>query len=143
MQRVARTRVRVRYADTDGMGVTYHANYLVWFEVGRTELMREAGSSYRNVEAAGISLPVIRGDYALHAPAVYDDELAVETRIVEIRTRRIVFEYAIHRGSTLIATGSTTHAPVARDGQVVVLPAEVRERLSPFVLPSARPRAAS
>lgn len=125
------------------MGVAYHANYLVWFEVGRNELMREAGSSYRELEAAGISLPIIRGDYVLHVPARYDDELSVETRILDLRTRRVVFEYAIHRGTALVATGSTTHAPVARDGRVVVLPAEVRERLSPFVLPAARPRAAS
>ena len=126
-----RTTFRVRYAETDRMGVTYYANYLVWFEVGRTELMRQAGSTYRELEETGVALPIVRGDYTLLAPSYYDDEITVETRVVELKTRRIVFGYEVRRGETLLATGSTTHVPLGVDGRVVAFPDEVRKMLEP------------
>ena len=72
-----KTRVRVRYADTDRMGVVYYANYLVWFEVGRTEWLRETGWSYREMEADGIALPVIEAQCEYRQPARYDDEIEI------------------------------------------------------------------
>jgi acyl-CoA thioester hydrolase len=77
---VRRSRVRVRYADTDQMGVTYHANYLVWFEVGRTDWLRGSGWTYRDMEEAGVSLPVIEVFCQYRQPARYDDEIEIRTR---------------------------------------------------------------
>jgi len=128
--RSGRTTLRVRYAETDRMQVTYYANYLVWFEVARTELMRDAGYSYRRLESEGISLPIIRGEYALHAPSHYDDELVIDTRIVELRTRRVIFAYEVRRGDVLVATGSTTHVPVDASRHVVMLPDAVRAAMT-------------
>src|SRR5205085_10715599 len=86
---VRAARVRVRYADTDQMGVTYHANYLVWFEVGRTDWLRGSGWTYREMEAAGVSLPVIEVFCQYHQPARYDDELEIRTRATLLTPVRI------------------------------------------------------
>ena len=87
---VRRARVRVRYADTDQMGVTYHANYLVWFEVGRTDWLRESGWTYRDMEDAGVSLPVIEVFCQYHQPARYDDEIEIRTRATALPSDRLV-----------------------------------------------------
>jgi acyl-CoA thioester hydrolase len=133
--RAHETTLRVRYAETDRMGVVYYANYQVWFEVGRNELMRAAGYPYTRLETAGVSLPITSGEYRLVAPARYDDEIRVVTRILEVKTRRVVFGYEVRRGDELLATGSTTHVPVAPDGRVVTLPPEARAALSSFAVP--------
>ena len=122
-------RVRVRYAETDQMGVVYYANYLVWFEVGRTELLRTLGWSYREMEDAGVGLPVIEASCAYHRPARYDDELEIRTRGTLLSAVRMQFDYDIVRppGDELIVRGRTLHAAVNAQGRPARLPARVRE----------------
>jgi len=125
------SRVRVRYADTDRMGVAYHANYLVWFEVGRTEWLRESGWTYREMEEAGVSLPVIEAHCQYRQPARYDDEIEISTVATVLSQVRIRFDYEARllRGSTLAATGHTVHASLGADGRPRRLPPRVLELL--------------
>jgi acyl-CoA thioester hydrolase len=125
---VGTTSVRVRYAETDQMGVVYYANYLVWFEVGRTDLLRRLGWSYREMEAAGFTLPVIDAACTYHRPARYDDELEIRTAGVLLSAVRMAFEYEIRRPSDgqLIVTGRTLHASLNPAGRPVRLPERVR-----------------
>jgi acyl-CoA thioester hydrolase len=111
-------RVRVRYAETDQMGVVYHANYLVWFEVGRVELMRQCGFSYSRMEIEeGCGIAVVDARIRYKAPARYDDQLLIETRVAKVRGSVIHFRYAIMRecDSTLLCEGETVHIVVGRD----------------------------
>src|SRR5258706_5387806 len=104
--------LRVRYAETDKMGVVYHANYLIWFEIGRTEFCRARGFSYREMEENENSFLVVAESYCRYkAPAYYDDELIVRTRITELRRRSLRFGYEILRASdgVVIAEGETGH----------------------------------
>lgn len=114
------------------MGVVYHAHYLVWFELGRTELMRGLGCSYGTLEDVdGIFFPVTEAGARYLAPARYDDVLQVGTRLVSVGGARVRFDYRLGRaadGKTL-ATGFTAHAAVGRDGRPLRLPGELRERL--------------
>jgi acyl-CoA thioester hydrolase len=89
------TTLRVRYAETDQMGVVYHANYLAWCEVGRTEYVRGAGMSYREMESAGVGLAVVDASLRFHGAARYDDEVRIETRLTRVGSRLITFEYVI------------------------------------------------
>jgi len=125
------SRVRVRYAETDKMGVVYYANYFVWFEVGRTDLLRGAGWSYREMEEDGMTLPVIEAHCEYRQSARYDDELEVRTTGTLRSPVRIEFSYEIVRPSdaTLIATGRTVHASLDRSGRPCRLPARVRGAL--------------
>jgi acyl-CoA thioester hydrolase len=125
------TRVRVRYADTDRMGIAYHANYLVWFEVGRTEWLREGGWTYREIEEGGVSLPVIEAHCEYRQPARYDDEIEIGTAATVLSQVRIRFDYEarLTRGSTLAATGHTVHAALGADGRPRRLPTRVLEYL--------------
>ena len=111
------TTVRVRYQETDQMGVVYHANYFVWFEVGRTSLIQERGSSYRELEEKGIILPVIEANCQYKSPARYEDLVRIETKIAELSPAKIRFDYrAIRdRDDMLLALGFTTHMWVNRD----------------------------
>jgi acyl-CoA thioester hydrolase len=126
-QASAVSHVRVRYAETDQMGVVYYANYLVWFEVGRTELLRSLGWSYREMEHEGIGLPVIEVSCLYHRPARYDDELEIRTKGTLLSAVRMQFDYEILRnpGSELIVSGRTLHAAVNGDGRPSRLPARV------------------
>jgi len=128
---IRRTRVRVRYAETDRMGVVYYANYLVWFEVGRTEWLRTTGWSYREMEQDGIALPVIEAQCEYLQPARYDDELEIRTRASVLTAVRIRFDYDVVRmpDDTLAASGHTVHAAVDTNGRPCRLPARVRELL--------------
>jgi acyl-CoA thioester hydrolase len=119
---------RVRYAETDQMGVVYYANYLIWFEVGRTELLRSLGWSYREMEHEGIGLPVIEASCLYHRPARYDDELEIRTRGTLLSAVRMQFDYEIVRnpGGELIVSGRTLHAAVNGEGRPARLPARVR-----------------
>jgi acyl-CoA thioester hydrolase len=127
------TKLRVRYPEADRMGVAYHANYLVWFEMGRTELMREAGCAYRELEERdGVYFPVIRAGVRYLAPARYDDRLEVAARITAMRGVRIRFEYELRReddGDGVLATGFTEHAAVGRDGRPRRMPGWLKQRL--------------
>src|SRR3954452_7360503 len=110
--------VRVRYAETDKMGVVYHANFFVWFEVGRCELLRVIGSSYRDLESRGIMLPVIEAHCEYRAPARCDDELQVLTRGTLLSPARIEFTYEVSRpGDGIVnAVGRTVHAAIDNTG---------------------------
>lgn len=122
------TRVRVRYAETDTMGVVYYANYFVWFEVGRCELLRSLGWSYRELEAEGTSLPVIDASCHYVTPCRYDDELEVQTEGSLLSPARLAFDYRILRVSDhqLAVSGRTVHASVNRQGKPCRLPERIR-----------------
>jgi acyl-CoA thioester hydrolase len=126
------TQLRVRYADTDGMGVAYYANHLVWFEVGRSEWLRRGGRSYADMEKAGVSLPVLEAHCEYRRPARYDDELEVAARPSLATPARLRFDYEIRRcrDQTLIAHGHTIHAAVDRHGRPRRLPDYVREMVA-------------
>jgi acyl-CoA thioester hydrolase len=126
------SRLRVRYAETDQMGVVYYANYLVWFEVGRTDLLRESGWSYREMEQEGYSLPVIEAHCDYRQSAVYDDDLDVHTSAVIVSPVRIRFAYDVVRSAdgVTLATGHTVHASLGADGRPRRLPARVKELFS-------------
>lgn len=129
---IRRTRVRVRYAETDRMGVVYYANYLVWFEVGRTEWLRTTGWSYREMEKDGISLPVIEVQCEYLQPARYDDEIEIRTRAAILTPVRIRFDYEVVRvgDETVTASGHTVHAALDTNGRPCRLPPRVREMLA-------------
>jgi len=113
----SRVKLRVRYQETDAMGVVYYANYLVWFEVGRTELLREGGLPYTEFEACGIGLPVLEANCCYRASAAYDDEIVIESRITELSAVKVSIFYKIYRerDGRLLAEGSTVHAFVRTD----------------------------
>jgi len=121
--------VRVRYAETDKMGVVYYANYLVWFEVGRGDLLRSLGWTYREMELAGVSLPVIEAQCSYQRPARYDDEIEIRTRGRMLSPVRMEFEYEVImiKDRTVAATGRTVHAALDTSGRPCRLPARVRE----------------
>jgi acyl-CoA thioester hydrolase len=125
-----RSRVRVRYAETDRMGVVYYANYLVWFEVGRTEWLRQSGWTYREMELDGISLPVIEAHAEYRRPARYDDEIEISTRMQMITPVRVRFDYEVWRPGedSPLATGHTVHAALDVNGRPCRLPPRVREQ---------------
>jgi acyl-CoA thioester hydrolase len=131
MPAVIVVRDRVRYAETDGMGVAYNANFLVWFEVGRTAYLRAAGLPYRRLEAAGYFMPVSSFEAELREPLRYDDEFEIHTWITRLRSRQVLFAYEIRRDGRLAARGSTTHVCVDAGRRPVSLPALLRERLEP------------
>jgi acyl-CoA thioester hydrolase len=120
--------VRVRYAETDKMGVVYYANYFVWFEVARTDLLRDADWSYRSMETDGFMLPVIEAHCNYRQPARYDDEIEVRTTAELVSPIRVAFAYEVVRPAddTLLAEGRTVHAALDRDGRPCRLPERVR-----------------
>ena len=124
--------VRVRYAETDQMGVAYYANYLVWFEVARTDWLRERGWTYRAMESEGYALPVIEAHCDYKASARYDDHIDIVTTARLISPVRLAFDYTLSRqgDGALLATGYTVHASVDRAGRPVRLPARVQELFS-------------
>lgn len=122
------SRVRVRYAETDQMGVVYYANYFVWFEVGRTDLLRNQGWSYREMEGDGVALPVIEAHCEYRQSARYDDDLEIRTTGSILSPIRVEFAYEVVRpgDATVLATGRTVHASLDRDGRPCRLPDRVR-----------------
>jgi acyl-CoA thioester hydrolase len=123
------TTLRVRYAETDRMGVVYYANYFVWFEVARADLMRSLGWSYREMEESGVILPVIESHCEYKRPARYDDEIEIQTTAQIQSPVRMTFSYQVRiRGSeTVAATGHTCHAATTPEGKPCRLPDRVRE----------------
>lgn len=124
--------LRVRYAETDKMGVVYHANYLVWFEIGRTEFCRARGFSYRDMEESENAFLVVAESYCRYkAPAYYDDVLIVRTHITELRRRSLRFGYEIIRepDGTVIAEGETGHVVTDGNGRVRSMPPGFTELL--------------
>jgi acyl-CoA thioester hydrolase len=126
------TELRVRYAETDQMGVVYHANYLAWCEVGRTDYIRARGRSYAEIEAAGVGLAVSDATLRFHAPARYDDLIRIVTTLTEIRSRTIAFDYRIERADdgTKLVTATTTLIGLDADGRITRLPQELLDALT-------------
>jgi acyl-CoA thioester hydrolase len=119
--------VRVRYAETDQMGVAYYANYFVWFEVARTDWLRAAGLTYRDLEADGVLLPVIEARCEYKSPARYDDALSVTAVARMVSPARLAFDYEIAGPAALVAVGSTVHATMDRSGRPIRLPTRIKE----------------
>jgi len=119
------TRLRVRYAETDQMGVVYHSNHLIWFEVGRVELMRQLGFSYRDMEREdGRFIAVAEAKCRYRAPVYYDQEVVVRTRLKKVRESVVVFSYELLQADsgTLLAEGQTTHIVTDLNMKVAPLP---------------------
>ena len=126
----ARSQVTVRYAETDMMGVVYHGSYLPWFEVGRTDLMKQYGLPYRQLEAEGFFLPVLEVGARYLRPARYDDPLTIVTTLREKPLLRIKLEYEVRHGDELLATGFTLHAFIDRAGKPVRPPASFQNKMN-------------
>lgn len=109
MDKVIEAELRVRYQETDKMGVVHHANYIKWFEVGRTELLRQHGISYREVEEKGFYLPVLDVTCQYKKPAFYDDTILIKTEISHYTGARLTFTYHVYREDELLVVGTTTH----------------------------------
>jgi acyl-CoA thioester hydrolase len=122
---------RVRYAETDQMAVVYHAEYLVWCEMGRTEYMRRLGASYASIERSGTLLVVADASIRYHAPARYDDIVRVETTLSDVRSRALTFDYAIFNANdgTRLVTARTMLVALDRAGRTSPIPADVRVQL--------------
>jgi acyl-CoA thioester hydrolase len=132
---IFKTTVRVLYGDTDAGGVVYNANYLRYFEVGRTELMREQVCSYNEIERLGFLLPVTECWVRYKAPAFYDDLLIVETTVAEVSKLKCKFAYRIVREEKdterpkLLVKGYTVHAAITREGKLTQLPDKILEKI--------------
>lgn len=124
--------VRVRYAETDQMGVAYHGNYFAWFEIGRTDLLRQLGMTYRELESQDVRLPVIEARVRYLRPALYDDVLEIRTQLTDLGGARLSFGYEVHREGAPgpLAKATTTHAAVDGSGRPRRLPPDLRRRLT-------------
>ena len=136
------TTTRVLYGDTDAAGVVYYANYLRYFEMGRTEYMRDLVLTYREIEDLGLLLPVIECYSRYKAPASYDDLLTIETSLAELKNVSCRFNYRIYKNysdksCTLLAKGHTVNASVNRDGKLTRLPAHVLEKFEKILTVSS------
>jgi len=123
----SRVEIRVRYAETDQMGLAHHMHYLAWFELGRTELMRANGVSYAALERGGLLLPVARAELQYRRGAGYDDRVEVRTRVSEVRSRSVSFDYEARSApdGELLATGTTVLVCTDRDMRPRRLPGDV------------------
>lgn len=129
------SRIRVRYAETDAMGVVYYANYLAYFEVARVEYLRSAGISYRDLEAAGVSAAVTQAHVRYLAPARFDDLLTIATRVADMTRVRFRIEYEVWREADdmLVAAGHTEHALLEHATlRPIRIPADVRQGIERF-----------
>jgi acyl-CoA thioester hydrolase len=127
--------IRVRYAETDAMGLTYHANYLTWFEVARVNLMDELGLPYRELEKRGYRLPVLEAHAEYLRPTFFDDRLTLHILIRERPSVRLRIHYELYRGPELCLTGHTVHAFVNLHGEPVKPPADVLAKMREFFCP--------
>jgi acyl-CoA thioester hydrolase len=129
--------LRVNYSETDQMGVVYHANYLIWFDRARTELMRETGLSYRELEEQGVYLAVSDVRVRYRAPARYDDLVEIRCWVRELESRRVTFGYAVQRAPTgdLLATGETALISLTHAHTLTRIPPHVRALLTPIADP--------
>jgi acyl-CoA thioester hydrolase len=122
---------RVRYAETDQMQVVYHSNYLIWCEIGRTEFIRALGTPYSELESQNVTLAVVEASMRFHAPARYDNLIRVTTRITEVRSRTLTFDYVITNAETgeRFVTASTKLASLTRDSRLTPIPPSLRTLL--------------
>ncbi len=131
MAHVTKSRFRVRYAETDQMGVVYYANYLVWMEVGRTDFCRDCGFNYHDLEKNEQAfIAVAEASCRYLSPARYDDEIIVETQMSRLTKRILEFSYKIRTASANLAEGKTVHVVIGPDGKFRSLPARYLELLS-------------
>jgi len=119
---------RVRYDECDPMGFVHHSIYLQYFEMGRTELLRASGGRYREMEAAGQLVVVVRVDCQYRAPAKYDDLVQIQTRIAKVTAAKIVHEYTITRDETVIANATVTLAVIDRNGVLQQVPKSLQDQ---------------
>ena len=127
--------VSVRYAETDRMGIAHHSSYLLWFELARTGLLREAGHAYRDLERTGVRLPVLEYGCKFLKSADYDDSLRIETRVRELRSRTVTFDYTVHRGEEILAEGFTCHVCIDDNRKPRRFPEPVMKALETFQAP--------
>lgn len=120
------TPIRVRYAETDQMGIVHHVNYGVWLEMGRTDLLRVQGQTYADWEARGIRIVVGELRMKYRRPALYDDMVDVKTTVREITGRKIIFAYSVERAGEVLMEGESTHLVMGADGRSRLLPDDVR-----------------
>jgi acyl-CoA thioester hydrolase len=143
-ENIHNTTIRVLYGDTDAGGVVYNANYLRYFERGRSELMRERIVSYKEIENMGFTLPLTETWLRYKAPAFYDDELTIETTITEVTRVKCRFSYRISRQASpdmkpkLLVKGYTVHAAITREGKLTRLPDEIIKRIVQCAAPGAK-----
>ena len=121
--------LRVRFFETDLMGIVHHASYLTYFEAGRVEWLRNRGVKYSDWASSGVHLPVVEAQVKYQSPARFDDELVVETRLVELRAVSMKYAYVIHRGATAIASGMTRLGCIDASHKLLRIPEEMREVL--------------
>jgi acyl-CoA thioester hydrolase len=126
MAKVSETQIRVRYQETDNMGVVYYANYLTWFEVARTDHLRSFGISYRELEKKGLYLMVVSVDCQYKSPARYDDVVRIETWVSEMKNTSITFDYKLFVKETLAATGRSVHVFTTKKLRPTRIPEEIR-----------------
>jgi len=126
-----RIEIRVRYGDTDAMGIVYYANYLRWFEMGRTEMMRHLGIAYKEIEEQGVYLPVSEVFCKYHRPAKYDDVLIIETRIDFLKKVSLQFSYRILRvqDDVELVSGTTLHGFINQKGKIVKAPSSLASKI--------------
>lgn len=132
------TSFRIRYGEVDRMGYAYHANYLVFFEMGRTEMLRSMGETYRRLEEEGTLLVVVETGVRHIRPATYDDLVTVHTRLAELRGVRMRFDYELRRDGDTLATGFTVLAATDPRGKPCRIPAPFRERIRDHVVPPGK-----
>lgn len=123
------TTLRVRYAETDAQGVVYHSNHLIYFEVARTSALKAWGLDYRELEAGGVFVAVVEAQLRYLGPARYDDELWIEARVAEVKTRSFTITYRLGLGERLLAEGRTAHVTLGTEGKPVHLPPALRQAL--------------
>lgn len=125
------TDIRVRYAETDAMGIVHHSHFVVWMELGRSDLLRSLGQSYAEWEAQGVRLPVNGISLTYRSPARYDERVQVRTRLKEMSRRHLTFAYRIEREGLLLAEGESRHLVAGADGRATLLPDSFRALFGP------------
>ncbi|MBS1785538.1 MAG: acyl-CoA thioesterase [Acidobacteria bacterium] len=129
------TEIRVRYAETDAMGIVHHSHFIVWMELGRSDFLRQLGMSYAEWEAQGVKLPVNGIGLTYRAPARYDELVQVRTTLKSATRRQVAFSYRIERDGLLLAEGESRHLVAGSDGRATVLPEAMLNLLSRPVTP--------
>jgi len=129
------TRIRVRYAETDAMGIVHHATYPVWMELGRSDFLRELGQSYGEWEAQGVFMPLAELHVRYRQPARYDELVDVFTRVQEAGRRKLVFAYRVLRGGTRLAEATTVHVVTGAHGRSQPMPEHLWRVLEPVRVP--------
>ncbi len=127
--------LRVRFAETDQMGIAHHSSYVVWMEAARVEWLRERGMSYKAWEAEGVSLAVSGIEISYRSSATFDDELVIDTKLIEAKSRRFKFAYVIKRHDVKLAEAFSVHTPTDRTGRAIRLPEKWMNGLGGYLEP--------